>query len=235
MRPKDHTLCEHCREREATVHMAVVSWPSGEQMQHLCESCYPEIEAARTQSYNTQPAPTLPDNVEDITAAEYLDACARAAANGPDKIVIRHIGDELKRFPAARTRLAIELLTMGEHSLAQNDDACYLIGMGASFGVSIEQSRLQEFIGLLESIIHQSVVLMSEFSLPPSPHPYGFGLNLAISALHRASPSSLAKIHEKLLAQSDKRTEPNFRNVVEYFDNQISKIGIKKGHGKGKP
>src|SRR5262249_31158352 len=97
MRPAYNNLCELCREREATVHMAIVSWPSGEQQQHLCESCFPEIEAARIQSYATQHAPPPPPvDVEDITAAEYLDAFARAAANGPDKLVLRHICDELK-------------------------------------------------------------------------------------------------------------------------------------------
>jgi hypothetical protein len=215
--------------------MAVVSWPSGEQMRHLCESCYPEIEAARTQSYNTQPAPELPDDVEDITAAEYLDACARAGINGPDKLVLRHICDELERFPATRARLAIELLTMAKHSLDKNDDAFYFIGKGASFGASIEASRLSEFLELLESIIHQSVQLMANSSLPPSPHPYGFGLNMAILALHRASPSSLAKIRETLLGQSDKQSELNFRNVVEYMDKQIAKIGSKQKHRKDSP
>jgi hypothetical protein len=145
MQPNYNNLCEHCRQREATVHLAVVSWPSCEQMQHLCESCYPEIEAKRTQSYNTQPPPSLPDDIEDITAAEYLDATARAASNGPDKLVLRHIGDELKRFPATRARLAIEFLTMAKHSLDQKDDACYLIADGACFGNSIEPSRLRNF------------------------------------------------------------------------------------------
>jgi len=235
MQLNDHTLCEHCRERKATVHVAVVSWPSGEQMQHLCESCYPEIEAARTQSYNTQPAPSLPANVEDITAAEYLDATARAAANGPDKLVLRHIGNELKRFPATRARLAIEFLTMAKHSLNQNDDPFYLIVTGARFGVSIEPSRLSEFVGLLKSIIHQSVVLMSASSTPLSPHPYGLGLDLAITALHRTSPSSLAKIRETLSGQLSPQSQPNFRNVVEYFENQVSQIGSKRKHRKGKP
>jgi len=102
--------------------------------------------------------PSLPDDIEDITAAEYLDATARAASNGPDKLVLRHIGDELKRFPATRARLAIEFLTMAKHSLDQKDDACYLIADGACFGNSIEPSRLPEFLGLLESIIHRSLL-----------------------------------------------------------------------------
>ncbi len=218
MGPTYNNLCEHCREREATVHVAVVSWPSGEQLQHLCELCYPEIEAARIQSYATQPALPLPVDIEDITASEYLDACARAAANGPDKLVLRHICDELKRFPATRARLAIELLTMAKHSLDQNDDAFSLIGIGAQFGDLIDAVRLAEFIGLLESIIHQSVNLMAQYSLPPSQHPFGMGLSMAILALKRADPSRLAAIRERLASQPEREGLPNYRAAIEYFE-----------------
>jgi hypothetical protein len=231
MRLTQNNLCEHCQEREATVHVAVVSWPSGEQVQHLCESCYPKIEAARTQSYTTQSPPSLPADVEEITAAEYLDAFARAAANGPDKLVLRHICDELKRFPATRARLAIEFMFMAKQSLDQEDDPFFLIGKGASFGDFTESTRLPEFTELVESIIHKSIALIGKSSSPPAPHPYGFGLDLAISAMYRIDPSRLAAIRETLARQPEKEGQPNYRAAIEYFEKQSTTFGSKRRRG----
>jgi hypothetical protein len=210
------------------VHVAIVSWPSSERFQHLCELCYPETEAARAQSYTTQAPPSLPADVEDITAAEYLNAGARAAANGPDKLVLRHICDELKRFPATRARLAIEFMSMAKQSLDQEDDPFFLIGQGASFGDFTESTGLPEFTELLESIIHQSIALIGKSSSPPSPYPYGFGLDLAISAMYRADPSHLALIRETLARHPEKEGQPNYRAAIEYFEKQSSTVGRKQ-------
>ena len=70
-------LCEQCQEREATVHTVLVQWPSGELTKHLCESCYPAVEAARAKSYASSPTTSPPINVEQISALEYLEAGER--------------------------------------------------------------------------------------------------------------------------------------------------------------
>jgi len=122
-------LCEQCQEREATVHVAAVSWPSGELTNHFCECCYPAVEAGK--SYSSQPATPLPIGVEKITASEYLEACARAGANGADKPTLKHIHKELERFPATQERLAIEFLTIALQCLAGGEDPWHLISTGA--------------------------------------------------------------------------------------------------------
>jgi protein-arginine kinase activator protein McsA len=53
-------LCQQCQAREATVHFSVVAWPSGDETNHLCESCYAKAEAERTASYNLEkPIPVV--------------------------------------------------------------------------------------------------------------------------------------------------------------------------------
>jgi hypothetical protein len=228
MEPRYKVLCEHCRQRTASIQVIVFSWPSGEQTEQLCELCYPESEAARIRAYITQPAPLPPLDVEHITASAYIAASTRAAANGPDKPLFRHISNELKRFPATRSRLAIELLTMAKHSLDQNDDAGSLIRMVAGFGDSIEPARLPEFIELLEAIIHRSLTLIAQSSLPPSRRMYGYGLDLAIMVMHRTDPSRLTAIRDKLAAQSENEGQRNYQNVLKYFEDRISKVGSKR-------
>jgi hypothetical protein len=65
-------LCKQCQQREATVHVVVVSWPFAEVDQHLCETCYTGAEASRTERYGALPTDQLPTKVEHIAATEYL-------------------------------------------------------------------------------------------------------------------------------------------------------------------
>lgn len=37
-------LCQKCNARKATVHLSTVTWPSGEDRKHLCETCYAKAE-----------------------------------------------------------------------------------------------------------------------------------------------------------------------------------------------
>src|SRR5207253_5849805 len=127
-------LCEQCQIREADVHVAIVGWPSSESTKHVCEACYPAIEAARVKSYAPQQIVPAPNDVEHITAQGYLDAASRAAANGAHKPALKQINDELNRLPATRARLALEFLRMACEALAKGNDPRHLIGLGGGFG-----------------------------------------------------------------------------------------------------
>src|SRR6476619_890096 len=52
-------VCERCKEREANTHLTVILEKAGETEHHLCEVCYPEFEAYRNKTYNTQVATPL--------------------------------------------------------------------------------------------------------------------------------------------------------------------------------
>src|SRR6476660_416765 len=83
-------LCQQCQAREATVHFSVVAWPSGDETNHLCESCYPKAEAERTASYNqTKPVPPVVEferiilSVEECMHAEkrlFMAICSKCEA-----------------------------------------------------------------------------------------------------------------------------------------------------------
>lgn len=142
--------CETCGKKAATVHMTIVSWPSGEIVRHLCEFCYPEAEAARARIDTVPPTVQLPAAVELITATEYLGISVKAAANGADKPVFKHLCRELERLPVTRARLAVELLEMAWKSLEEEGDPYDLIGLGCSFGNSVQAPKSQEYVDLLE-------------------------------------------------------------------------------------
>src|SRR5215831_18137696 len=95
-------FCERCHSNQATVHLTIVLWPAtGPTNQNFCEACYPEIEAEQIRAYN--PAPNFVQvsvqEVENMTAVEYVEASARAARNGADKPRFKQILDQLERLP----------------------------------------------------------------------------------------------------------------------------------------
>ena len=104
-------LCEKCQMQDATVYLTIVGGSATESATHnFCESCYPAVESERARNYNTGPVSPLPTNVENITAAEYLEAAEKADCNGADKPAFRHIQEELRQHPEAQQRLAREML-----------------------------------------------------------------------------------------------------------------------------
>jgi hypothetical protein len=196
-------LCEQCHGREATVHVAAVSWPSRELTKHLCECCYPAFEAANTKSYSSQTVVPLPIGVEQITASEYLDFCARAGANGADKPILKHICKELERFPASQERLAIEFMTIALERLTRGADSWDLISIGRSFGSWVSSMRLSEYTRMLEDIISRCVEQMTKSCSPPSDHSFGLGLTIAAQALRYADPTRFEVVLGRLKNESE--------------------------------
>jgi len=217
-------LCEDCQEREATVHMAVVSWRSGEINKHRCDSCYPAAEAARAKSCAAQPSAPLPSNVEDLTATEYLRLSARAVANSADKAAFKHLCRELEGLPVTRARLGVELLWMALLSLEQGNDPYNLIGLGGCFGNSTQTQKSQEYVNLLERIVVRSFERLAQSPKPPSAHPFGFGLTLAVIALRRTAPvlwaTVLAALKDPTAEKADQR-----RLIMDYVEQHIAKAG----------
>ena len=190
-------LCEHCLEKIATVHVTVLSWPSGEQCKHFCESCAASAQAESAQPDVKQPAtPVLPD-VEHLTATELLQFSARAAGNAADKPILNHIHRELERLPATRDRLALEL-RMALQSLEFGNDPYDLIGLGGCLGNATHTEKPAEYAELLEKLIVRSFEQLSRSPNPRSSHPFGFGLTLAIVALSQADPQRSATVMANL-------------------------------------
>jgi hypothetical protein len=213
-------LCQQCQTREATVHFSAVVWPAGEDARHLCESCYPEAEAKRTASYGPERKPLPVIDVEHITALEYLDFAAKSHANSADAPTYRHVSQELKRFPATRERLAMEMLTMALQSLEQGNDAWDLVGLGSCFANSMPGARTPAFTQLLERIVLRSVELMAQSSNAPSDHPFGMGLTMAGNALCRADPARLSTLLEGLKDQHGEFVQA--RTVVDYLERRMA-------------
>src|SRR5215469_13591466 len=209
-------LCEDCQKRDATVHLAVVSWPSGEIIKHLCESCYPAFELTHTSQYAIDSPAPLPSNVERLTAKEYLEFSAKAAANGADKPVFKYVCEELKKLPVTRARLSVELLSLAWQSLKEGDDPYDLIGLGCCFANSIQTAQTEKCVELLEKIIVRSVESMEVSPKPPSAHPLGFGLTLAVIALRKIAEKRYAKLLAVLRNPTDGEINRR-RSVMTYL------------------
>jgi hypothetical protein len=220
-------LCEECQEREATVHVAVFSWPSGELSTHLCESCYPAAEAARARSYAVQPAAPAPIDVEHITATEYLQVAARAAANGADKPALKHISRELERFPVTRGRLGLELLRLAWQSLEQGNDPYDLILLGGCLGNSAQTQRPPEYAELLEKIVVRSFEALARLPNPPSAHPFGFGLTAAVRAFQRADPQRSATVIASLKDACGIETQEHMGIIIDCVEQRIAEADQK--------
>ena len=228
-------LCEHCQEREATVHVGTVSWPSGELIKHVCESCYPAVEEQHARSNAAQPSAPMPDNIEDITAGEYLEFSARAGANGADKPVFQRICQELERLPATRERLGLELLRMAWQSFEQGNKPYELIGLGGCFGNSTQTRKPPEFLELLEKLTVRSFEALVRSSNPPEAHPFGFGLTLAVSALRRADPQRATALLANLKDAFGKETRERRRLIFDYIQQRIAKADLDLERRRQKP
>ncbi|MGO8926325.1 MAG: hypothetical protein ACLQU3_05470 [Limisphaerales bacterium] len=200
-----------------------MAWPSGEDTKHLCEACYPEAEAKRTASYGPKQKPLPVIDVEHITALEYLDFAARSHANSADAPAYRHVSEELKRFPATRERLAMEMLKMALQSLEQGNESWHLIGLRSCFGSSAPPAKASAFIQLLERIVLRSVQLMAQSSNAPSDHPFGMGLTMAGNALRRADPARLSTLLEGFRAQHGELVQAP--TVVNYLERRMAESG----------
>lgn len=216
-------LCERCQSREAAVHFSAVAWPSGDVTKHFCETCYPKAEAERTASYSPKAKPLPVLDVERITAAEYLSFAASAQANSADAPAYRHISNELQRFPAARERLALEILTMACEALDKGDAAGPLAWLGSCFGNSVLPPRSPAYIELLERFARRSVELMAQSPNAPRQHPLGLSLALVAVALHRADKGRFSALLEDLKAH-----RPPMPKIIDYFERMIAESGQRR-------
>lgn len=173
-------LCEHCQERKANIHVAVVSWPSGEVRMHICESCYSAAEEERTKAYTSKPTADFPANIENLTAFEFLEASARANRNSADRPVFKRILEELSGLPETRQRLALQLLSLAWQALEGGADSAFEMILFGCRSVSMQPERLPEYTAWLEKIILRSFDLRKQ--LPNAPDALGtFGMTLSMT------------------------------------------------------
>src|SRR5215475_14215229 len=101
-------LCERCKEREANTHLTVILEKSGETEHHLCETCYPEFEAERNRTYNTQVATPLRNDFEAITAKEFIEMQERSHRNSVDAPAFKQLLEKLSPLSDVKERLSFE-------------------------------------------------------------------------------------------------------------------------------
>jgi hypothetical protein len=218
-------LCEKCNEREATVHLAFLDWPTGELAKHLCDSCSEGADATCSKPYGSQPSSPLPTDVEQISAEQFLSACEKAAANGADRPALRHIFEELNRFPAARERLALEFLQMALKSLEAGGDPIEWIIKACSFGGSVQVVRSADYAEMLEKIILRSVDLLVPFPELPVAHPFAWGLETASMALTRIDPTRFTTVISACESKGDELERSQRRKIIMTLQEKLAKTG----------
>jgi hypothetical protein len=197
-----------------------VAWhSSGDITRHFCEACYPEAEAQRVASYQPKQKPLPTIDVEHITAQDYFDFSVKAHANGEDAPVFRYVSQELKRFPATRERLAIEMLTMAWESIEKGNPAWNLIGLG-SLCNSLPGAKPSAFVDLLENIFLRSVEWMAESATARPDHPLGFDITTAARALRRADQARYSALMESLKS----RPSPEVLSVLDYLEHHMAEL-----------
>jgi hypothetical protein len=159
----------------------------------FCEACYlataPE-EAASKAGWVSQEKPPKPlptrEQIERITAKEYLDASARASANSADKPVFRHICAELEKMPEAQARLALEFLPLIWRSLEQESGPPLLSFPPTFWARAVAKESLPEYTGWMEKIGLRCFELLGQH---PEVFEFKIGLQMALMALHRVDRS----------------------------------------------
>src|SRR5258705_11528327 len=104
---------------------------------------------------------------------------------------------------------------MALQSLEQGNDPFNLIGLGGCFGNSTQAQKTQEYLDLLERIVVTSFEVLAQLAKPPSAHPFGFGLILAIIALRRETPDPCASVIAKLKDPTAQRA--NQRRLISDY------------------
>jgi hypothetical protein len=221
-------LCERCQAIEATVHLAAILWPTGERIEHFCDSCYPEAEAARVKQYTPEPVPVALPDVERMTASEYLQFSARAAANGADKPLMHQLNEELKRLPATRHRLGLEMLKMALDSVERGDDPMLLLGVGGCLVNPTDSQKPHEGVELLRKLVFELFdrLLQPSAGSSSSEH-FRFLLGLAVIALRKADPQCLERLFEALQGRSVGSGEER-RKTIEYVKAHLADADQKR-------
>jgi hypothetical protein len=214
-------LCQQCHQQEATIHLTVIPWPPTEPTrQDFCPVCYPDAEAARVKAYNTQPPTPLRADVENITAAEFLEAADKATRNAADQPAFKYIFGQVERLPSTSDRLVFEFFQLAWEILERGQDLpspelVLAFGWGPR-----DPSRLAEYFAWLEKIILRCVELRRQ--LPTSPGEEGpFALNIAagLTALRRESPARFTSFVEELKKQgADPALDPRWK-VIDQTEN----------------
>jgi hypothetical protein len=211
-------LCERCREREATVYLALIAWPSGLPCQHeFCDACHAIAQAERTKAYNSQPNNPPPTDVEEISALEYLEAAAKARRNGVDAPAFKHIHEELSRLPKTRERLAFEMLSLSWQSLERGQEPGWEVGFAGCCWGSIAADRSPEYKTWLEKLTFRLFELRQQLPTPPGEHgPFSHSLSLVLIALGKVDRPRFNFVVEALKSRGgDASLDSRWRVIAE--------------------
>jgi hypothetical protein len=110
---------------------------------------------------------------------------------------------------------------MAWQSLEQGNDPYDLIGLGGCFGNSVQTTKAQEYVELLERIIIRSFDGLAQSPKLPSPHPFGFGLTLAVIALRRDAPERCATVLGSLKDPTGQQADQR-RLIMDYVEQRIA-------------
>jgi len=222
--PELDMLCQQCHQQEATIHLTVIPWPPTEPTrQDFCPVCYPAAEAARVKAYNTELPRPLPANVENITAAEFIEAADKATRNAADRPAFTYIFAQLERMPNTRDRLVFEFLELAWQILERGQDLPSP-GLVLAFAWGPrEPARLDEYIAWLEKIIRRCVVLRRQLPSSPGEHgPFALDIAMGLTALRRVAPARFTALVEELKKEgADPGFDPRWK-VIAIAEKQSS-------------
>jgi hypothetical protein len=193
-------LCEQCQKRDSNVHVTLVIGLSAETTsQDFCDPCYSSEEAERLRAYNSQPCSALPEDVEHISALEYLEASARADRNGVDNPAFKHIQEQVNRLPMTRQRIVFEMLPLAWQSLELGEEPGWTAGFAGCCWGSIEPQRLSEYTTWLEKIIVRCFELRGQLPDPPGENgPFAMTLSMMLVTLGKVERGRFTAVLESL-------------------------------------
>jgi hypothetical protein len=106
-------------------------------------------------------------------------------------------------------------------ALEQGNDPYDLIGLGGCFGNSVQTTKAQEYVELLERIVIRSFDGLTQSPKPPSLDPSGFGLTLGVIALWRAVPDRCATVLGSLKDSTGQQADQR-RLIMDYVEQRIA-------------
>jgi hypothetical protein len=216
-------VCERCKEREANTHLTVILEKAGETEHHLCEVCYPEFEAYRNKTYNTQVATPLRADFEAITAKEFVEMQERARRNSVDMPAWKQLFDKLSQLSDVKERLSFEAIPLAWEYLNSGTEPPHIATMLVGMFISPTSNRLAEHTDWVEKMIFKTFELRKALPYDPGKHgPFCLTFMNLLTPLSTRSPELFDKIIASLKAKGADAKEPRW-NIITRLEESARK------------
>jgi hypothetical protein len=195
-------LCERCKKREANTHLTIVLDDKGETEHHCCEVCYPEVEAERNRTYNTQTPTPLRSDVERITAKEFVEIQERGTRNSVDMPAWKQLLEKLAPLRDVKERLTFEAIALVWDCLQAGTQPPSPALMLVSLYLPKDSQRVAEHTDWLEKMIFKAFELRKALPYDPGRHgPFTLTLMTLCTPLSIRDPNRFERILASLKAK----------------------------------